>query len=78
MSDESNMKVLGPRIKDTLFHNFLGGIVWSLGLTFGFSVLVFIGSLILSYLGGLPFIGESFADIVEVMVGSVEKRELLN
>lgn len=78
MNEDSKMKVLGPRVRDTLFHNFLGGIAWSLGLTFGFSLLIFIASLILSSLGGLPFIGDWFAGLMEVMVGSIEKRQLLN
>jgi hypothetical protein len=47
-----------------LFKGFLSGLGWSLGATFGFTILVTILSVILNFLGGMPFVGSILADLI--------------
>jgi len=70
------MKVIGPRIKNTLLHNFVGGIAWGLGLTVGISVLAAFLSLVLTKAGGLPLVGGWLAGLVEATLKAMETGRL--
>ena len=48
------------------WRNFLAGIGWSFGVTFGFALIAFVFGYILHRLGGLPLIGNWLANLVEV------------
>jgi hypothetical protein len=52
-------------LQKVFLSGFVGGIGWSLGITVGFSILVFIITQILSILGGLPLVGMWIADVVK-------------
>lgn len=57
-----------------MWHNFLGGISWSIGATIG---LVFIVGLITFLLGqfvNVPIVGERIADIIEATNRALQNR----
>jgi len=53
---------------------FFGGIFWAMGATFGFAILITIVSFILKWLGGLPIIGQFFANLIEATNKALEIR----
>ena len=59
------------------FLNLVGGIGWALGMTVGFALLVSLISLIFSYLGGLPLIGNFFASIINHTLTAIESKPSL-
>lgn len=65
------MKVITPKLKDTLIHNFFGGIAWGLGITVGVTIIAYILSGVVSAVGGLPFIGKFLANIVSETLKSL-------
>lgn len=58
------MKVLTPKLRDTMIHNFFGGIAWGLGITVGIAFIAYILGGAVSLVGGLPLIGKFLANIV--------------
>lgn len=48
-----------------IFKNFIGGIGWAAGATFGFAILLALISFILNILGGMPLVGGFFANLIE-------------
>lgn len=67
------MKTITPKIKDTLIHNFLGGIAWSLGVTVGIAILAYILSNVVSAVGGVPLIGDWIARVVEATLQALNR-----
>ncbi|RJR23737.1 hypothetical protein C4578_03825 [Candidatus Microgenomates bacterium] len=66
---ESNFKIL--------FKNFLGGLGWAVGATFGFTLFVAIVTFVLRSLGGLPVVGDFFAGIIEATQEALESRGMI-
>jgi len=60
--------------KSLFLEKFLGGVFWAIGVTFGFAIIITFLSMILKWLGGLPFIGEFFANIVHNTNKALEMR----
>ena len=58
------MKVITPKLRDTMVHNFFGGIAWGLGITVGITLIAYIFGRVVTVVGGVPFIGKFLADIV--------------
>ena len=56
------------------FLNLVGGVGWALGMTVGFTLLVSLISLIFSYLGGLPLIGNFLAAIINHTLTAIENK----
>ena len=56
--------------------NIVGGIAWAFGVTLGFVILATIVSGILTYLGGLPLVGNWFADLFFMIQTSIDKKLL--
>ena len=61
-------------LKKMLFHNFLGGIATAMGATVGFAIVIWLVSLILHQLGGLPIVGNFFASIVDATNDALKAR----
>ena len=72
------MKV-NPKDKYSIifFKSFVGGIGWAIGATLGFALLISILGFIISKLGGLPLIGNWFANLIEVINQALETRKVL-
>lgn len=68
------MRIITPHVRHTLFHNFLGGLAWGVGLTVGISVLAYGLTLIVKALGGIPFIGAWFANIIQATLNALQNR----
>lgn len=66
------MKATGPDIKQTLIHNFLGGMAWGLGLTLGVSLVAGVLSFVLSASGGIPLIGGWLAQLVQATLQAMK------
>lgn len=63
------------KLSRVLIANFIGGMSWALGMTLGFSILVYILSLILNAVGGLPLIGNYLADIITYTQQALNNRQ---
>ena len=57
---------LTEKKRTILLNNIIAGLGWMTGATFGFALLITLISLIFKWLGGLPFIGEFVANIIDV------------
>ncbi len=51
--------------KKIFIKNFIGGVGWAAGITFGFALFSLVLSFVLNQLGGLPLVGDFFASIIE-------------
>lgn len=51
--------------KKTFLLSIVGGIGWAFGASIGFALLIALITYILNLLGGLPYIGKFFAQIIE-------------
>ncbi|MCX6725824.1 MAG: DUF5665 domain-containing protein [Candidatus Shapirobacteria bacterium] len=60
--------------KSLFLERFLGGVFWAIGVTFGFAIIITLLTMILKWLGGLPFIGEFFANIIHNVNKALEIR----
>lgn len=69
-TNENNLKIL--------FKNFLGGLGWAIGATFGFTLFIAIITVILRGLGGVPVVGDFFAGIIEATQEALESRGVIN
>lgn len=65
-------KVLGPSLKNTIVHNFIGGIAWALGITVGISLVGYFLSLFVSAFGGIPLVGDWLANVVNATLNALE------
>lgn len=54
--------------KEIFFNNFLGGVAWGLGATFGVSIFFAIIAFILSRINLVPFIGNFITGVVKYVL----------
>jgi ABC-type amino acid transport system permease subunit len=66
--------MVGKTLKQTIVHNFVGGIFYGLGLTVGIAVLAYLLSLLVGALGGLPVVGDFLADIVNATLDALQGK----
>ena len=59
------------------FRNFTAGIGFMIGATIGFSIFLAIFSVVLTFLGGLPIIGDFFANVIVVTNRALEVKKSL-
>jgi|APSaa5957512576_1039674.scaffolds.fasta_scaffold119769_1 hypothetical protein len=52
-------------LKKTFLLSIVGGIGWAFGASIGFALLIALITYILGLLGGLPYIGKFFGQIIE-------------
>lgn len=72
------MKVnLKSKNKRIFIKNFIAGIGWTAGATVGFGILIALISLILKWLGGLPLVGNFFANLIKVTNNALKAKEAL-
>ena len=57
-------------LKQMLFHNFLGGIAWGLGVTVGLSLLLAFVALVIKEINLVPIVGQFMSDVLMYMVKS--------
>ena len=75
---EEKMKVDPKEKKRTIFiKNFIGGLGWAAGTTVGFGLLIALIGLILKWLGGLPLVGNFFANLIEVTNEALKTKGVL-
>ena len=58
-------------------RNFTAGIGFMIGATIGFSIFLAIFSVALTFLGGLPIIGDFFANVIVVTNRALEIKKSL-
>lgn len=70
------MRIDHPEVKKkTIFiKNFIGGLGWMTGATFGFALLITFLSLTMRWLGGLPIIGNFVANLIEATNQALEVK----
>lgn len=54
--------------KTIFLNNFLGGIGWALGATFGLAIIVTLLTLILRNTSLIPFVGNFVAGVIEFII----------
>jgi len=59
-----------------IIKNFLAGLSWAIGTTFGFALFFAFITLVLKWLGGLPLIGNFFAGLIEATNEALKVRNL--
>jgi hypothetical protein len=57
--------------------NLIGGLGWMIGATLGFTLFLAIVTFVLRQLGGLPIIGDFFAQLIDYTNQSLEIRRLI-
>lgn len=62
--------------KTIFIKNFLAGLSWAIGTTFGFALFLAFISLTLKWLGALPIIGNFFAGLIEATNKALRVRNL--
>jgi len=62
---EKSEKIYEKRLRTILWHNFLAGVAWGLGITVGATIFLAIGAFILSKINLIPIIGTFVVQIVE-------------
>lgn len=62
---EKSEKIYEKRLHTILWHNFLAGITWGLGVTVGATIFLAIGGFILSQINLIPIVGTFVVQIVE-------------
>ena len=58
-------------------RNFTAGVGFMIGATVGFSLFLAIFSLVITFLGGLPVIGNFFANVIEVTNRALDVKRSL-
>lgn len=64
---EKHEEIYRKKLKLILWHNFLGGIAWGLGITIGAGIILALGGFILAQVNLIPIIGTFIGDIVKVV-----------
>lgn len=64
------------KLSKIFIMNIVAGIGWAVGISFGFALLIAILTAVFTYLGGLPVIGNWFADLLLTIQQSVDKKLL--
>ena len=62
---EKSEKIYEKRLRTILWHNFLAGVAWGLGITVGATIFLAIGGFLLSKINLIPIIGTFVVQIVE-------------
>lgn len=75
---EPTMKV-NPKEKclPIFFKNFIGGMGWAAGATVGFALLIYLFGLLFNRIGGLPIIGNFFAELIKITNKALETKKVL-
>ena len=65
-----------PEKKHEVFlKNFVAGLGWMTGATLGFALLLTFIGVIFRWLGGLPFIGEFLANLIDLTNKALETKK---
>jgi hypothetical protein len=63
--------------RSIFIKNFIAGLGWMTGATLGFALLLTILGIVFSWLGGLPFIGEFIANLIDLTNKALETKRTL-
>jgi hypothetical protein len=59
-----------------LLKSFIGGLGWMMGATIGFAVFAALLGIIINWLGGLPVIGDFFAQIIKFTNQALQNQQI--
>lgn len=62
-------------LRKVFVKNFVAGIAWGIGASIGLSLIFTFSTTILKWIGGLPIIGNFFADVIEATINALEIRK---
>ena len=68
----------GERPLFVFLRGIVGGNGWAIGATIGFAFLIWVLSFVLNRLGGLPVIGDFFANLISITNEALESRKNLS
>lgn len=64
-------KVLKP-LRDIVINNFVGGISWAIGVTVGFSLVIFLLAKVFKNAGWIPFVGNFITDLTNYVLTNLQ------
>lgn len=62
---EKHEEVRYKKLSLIIWHNFIGGVAWGLGITIGAGVILTIGTFLISQLDYIPIVGTFVLNIIE-------------
>lgn len=62
-------------LKKTFLANFIAGVGWGIGATVGLAIFLGVFTWVLNQLGGLPLVGQFFADLIEVTNNALQLKQ---
>lgn len=61
-------------IKNIIVNNFLGGLSWAVGVTVGFSLIIFILTTLLKNVNWIPFIGDFISNLTSYVLFNLQNN----
>ncbi|MEK7186048.1 MAG: DUF5665 domain-containing protein [Patescibacteria group bacterium] len=64
-------------VRDILINNFLGGLAWAVGVTIGFSLIIFLLTTVLKNVNWIPFIGDFLSNLTSYVLSNLQTNPQL-
>ena len=64
-------------VKNIIVNNFLGGLAWAVGVTVGFSLIIFILTVVLKNVNWIPFIGDFISNVTSYVLFNLQSNPQL-
>lgn len=62
---EKYEEVRHKKLSLIIWHNFIGGVAWGLGITVGAAIIIALGTFLISQLDYVPVVGSFVLNIIE-------------
>lgn len=59
-------------LREILLNNFIGGLAWAVGVTVGFSLIIFLLANVFRNVGWIPFIGNFISDLTSYVLSNLQ------
>lgn len=59
-------------VRDILINNFLGGLAWAVGVTIGFSLIIFLLTNVFKNVNWIPFIGDFLSNLTSYVLSNLQ------
>lgn len=62
---EKSKEVTEKKLHTILWHNFIGGVAWGLGITVGATIILALGTFLVAKIDYIPLVGNFTINIIE-------------
>lgn len=69
-------RVLKP-LRGIMINNFFGGLAWAVGVTVGFSIIIFLLTNVFKNVNWIPFIGDFISNLTSYVLGNLQNNPQL-